>query len=70
VFRDEAHRASFEDDRLDLTPERIADVFLRDLAARGVRMTEPSDPLDGEWQAFLAGAYPQPFQARAADFLD
>lgn len=69
VFRDESHRGSFADDRLDLTPERIAEVFLRDLAMRGVKVAEPSDPLDGEWQAYLAEAYPQAFQVRAADFL-
>jgi hypothetical protein len=70
VFRDEAHRASFDDDRFDLTPERIAEVFLADLAARGLAVKEPSDPHDPAWQDMLVEMYPQTFTARTVDCLD
>lgn len=69
VFRDEAHRDSFEDSAWDLTPERIAEVFVADLAQRGERFEEPSDPLDEAWQEFLAEAYPPQFTPATADFL-
>jgi hypothetical protein len=69
VFRDEEHMASFEDKAHDLTPERIADVFLEDLARRGQPAREPGDPLDPEWVAFLTQAYPPSFTPATADFM-
>lgn len=70
VFRDEAHRDSFADSAYDLTPERIAEVFSEDLERRGVAFDEPSDPLDAEWQEFLAQAYPPQFTPATADFVE
>jgi len=69
VFRDEAHMASFDDKRFDLTPELIAEVFLDDLTKRGAQVTEPSDPLDAQWQAFLVKTYPPPFTPATADYV-
>jgi len=69
VFRDEEHKASFEDKAYDLTPERIAEVFVDDLAKRGQHFREPSNPLDPEWVAFLAQAYPPKFTPATADYV-
>jgi hypothetical protein len=70
VFRDEVHRASFEDNALDLTPDLIAEVFLENLTARGVAFEQPSDPLDQGWQDFLARTYPPPFAVSTADYVN
>jgi hypothetical protein len=70
VFRDEAHRASFEDSAFDLTPELIAEVFLEDLRARGIAVEEPSDPFDPAWQDFLARSYPPSFTPATADYVN
>jgi hypothetical protein len=69
VFRDEAHQASFDDSDFDLTPALIADVFLEDLAAKGIAARKPPDPLDPAWQDLLVRSYPPPFTAATADFL-
>jgi hypothetical protein len=59
VFTDEAHRASFRRLELDLGVERVVDLYLDDLAARGVRAPRPEDPFtDANWQALLGEAYP------------
>ena len=69
VFRDEEHMASFEDSAYDLTPELITNVFLEDLARRGKKVSEPGDPLDPQWMAFLSQAYPPRFKPATADYL-
>jgi hypothetical protein len=69
VFRDEAHRASFDDPAFDLTPDLIAEVFLRDLRARGVAVEDPADPLGAGWQELLTRSYPPPFTAVTTDYV-
>jgi hypothetical protein len=59
VFEDDLHAASFDEERDGLTLHRVVDVFLRDLDARGIRVTRPRDAfLDRDWQQALWKAYP------------
>jgi hypothetical protein len=68
VFSDGAHRASFDDQGMNLTPEQVVDVYLDDLAGRGIRMRRPSNPLDDkEWREALQTTYPPSF-AGAGDY--
>jgi hypothetical protein len=63
VFRDEAHLASFEDERYNLDMEQVTGIFLADLAARGVVGREPTDPAgDDDWRALLERSYVTPFE--------
>lgn len=58
VFSDEAHLASFEDTRLDLTTEKVIDLYMADLAERGIRPSAPSEPLtDTGWRTLLLRVY-------------
>lgn len=62
VFRDAAHLASFEDKRFDLDLQQVTDIFLADLAARGLRVRRPGDPAnDPTWRALLEETYRIPF---------
>lgn len=70
VFRDARHLASFEDSRMDLTLDQVVDIYLGDLAARGIQASRPSDPLiDTEWKAILEQTYPQQLSPLAAEEL-
>jgi hypothetical protein len=70
VFRDEAHLASFEDRSMDLALGEVVDIYLRDLARRGVRAARPAEPFtDPEWRRTLETAYPQPLSPHAADAI-
>lgn len=70
VFRDERHLASFEDGAMDLTLDQVVEIYLEDLAARGIAATRPADPLgDAEWKRLLEATYPQPLSPHAADDL-
>jgi hypothetical protein len=63
VFRDEAHLASFEDDRYSLDMEQVTAVFLDDLRNRGVAAREPADPAnDDDWRLLLERSYVSPFE--------
>jgi len=63
VFRDEAHLASFEDERYNLDMEQVTGTFLADLAARGIAACEPADPTDdADWRALLERSYLTPFE--------
>jgi hypothetical protein len=69
VFRDEVHLASFEDRAMDFSLDQVVEIYLDDLAARGVAASRPADPLgDAEWKRVLE-AYPQPLSAHAGDGL-
>lgn len=58
-FSTEEEARAYDDHSDDLTPELITDLFLRDLAERGVAHAEPSDPLDDlAWKETLLAAYP------------
>ena len=59
VFENEAAAAVFDDHCDDITLERAAKIFCSDLRARGVKFTEPSDPVhDQQWSRTLIAAYP------------
>jgi hypothetical protein len=61
VFTDEAHLASFEDERLNLTVEQVVDIYLADLRARGEAAKAPADPYaDNEWRDLLQRVYAPP----------
>jgi hypothetical protein len=61
VFTDEAHLASFEDERLNLTLDAIVDGYDADLRARGIKVAVPSDPLaDDQWRELLQRVYAPP----------
>jgi hypothetical protein len=63
VFTDAAHRASFEDERLNLTIEQVVDLYLADLAARGMAVSRPADPFgDAGWRELLQRVYAPPIQ--------
>ena len=60
-FRDEAEATSFDDRSDDLTPALIADLFLDDLAERGVACDAARDDFsDPTWKRVLEQAYPAP----------
>jgi hypothetical protein len=62
VFTDEAYRASFRSAELGLNVEQVVDLYLDDLATRGVPVPRPDDPFtDANWQALLGDAYPPAF---------
>jgi hypothetical protein len=70
VFRDERHLASFEDRGMDLTLNRVVELYLDDLSARGIAAKRPGDPLsDPDWKRVLEATYPQPLSPLAADEL-
>ena len=59
VFEDEAAAAAFNDHSDDITLERAATIFCSDLRTRGVKFTEPSDPVsDPQWSRTLVATYP------------
>jgi hypothetical protein len=61
VFRDEEHLASFENPALDLDIDRVVDIYLDDLSARGIRAERPTDPLnDDAWRELLQDTYRPP----------
>jgi hypothetical protein len=63
VFTDEAHLASFEDERLDLTIDQVVGVYQADLKERGIAAKRPSDPLaDTEWRELLQRVYAPPIE--------
>lgn len=63
VFTDEAHLASFEDERFDLTLDQVTDIYLADLAARGMPACAPSDAVeDAEWRTLLQRVYAPPVE--------
>ncbi len=58
VFRDLAEVSRYYDHTDDLDLETVFNLLIRDLRARGIRFTEPSDPLhDDEFVKTLATAY-------------
>lgn len=58
VFTNESHLASFEDQRLNLTIEKVVDLYIADLGERGHRVSVPSDPLsDVNWRELLQSVY-------------
>lgn len=62
VFRDEEHLASFDDPALDLDMDRVVEIYLEDLDAKGLRPERPADPLaDPAWRQLLEETYPPPF---------
>lgn len=70
VFRDERHLASFEDPTMNLTLDQVVELYLEDLASKGVQTGRPSDPLeDPEWKKVLEETYPQPLSPLAAEEL-
>jgi hypothetical protein len=70
VFRDARHLASFEDRSMDLTADQVVEIYLADLAGRGVRAPRPADPFgDRDWRRLLESTYPQPLSPHAADDL-
>lgn len=70
VFRDEHHLASFEDRAMDLSIGQVVEVYLDDLAARGLKLSAPTDPFnDVTFRKTLEATYPQPLSPRAADEL-
>lgn len=63
VFTDEAHLASFEDERLNLTLDHVVDLYCAELAARGANAATPSDPLgDDGWRELLQREFAPPIQ--------
>src|SRR5262249_19878461 len=63
VFTNAAHRASFEDERLNLTAGQVVDIYLTDLAKRGVTVARPADPFaDDRWRELLQRVYAPPIQ--------
>lgn len=70
VFKDDVHLASFEDRSMDLTIERVVDIYVADLAGKGVHMSPPRDLLaDADWRRCLELNYPQPFsESMAGDY--
>jgi hypothetical protein len=70
VFRDADHLASFEDPSMDLSIEQVVEVYLEDLARKGIAAKPPEDPFsDAGWRQALQAAYPQPLSPAAADQL-
>jgi hypothetical protein len=70
VFKDERHLASFEDVSMNLTLDQVVDIYLHDLAGRGLPAKPPADPLaDEAWKRLLESTYPQPLTPHAADDL-
>jgi len=70
VFRDDHHFASFEDRAMDLTLDQVVEIYLADLAGRGIAASRPDDPLgDPQWKDVLETTYPQPLSPLAADSL-
>ncbi len=63
VFTDEAHLASFEDSRFDLTAGQVVETYLADLAARGISARAPGDPFaDDDWRELLQRVYSPPIE--------
>ena len=67
VFKDERHLASFEDRTMDLTASDVVETYRRDLAARGLKVSPPTDLLnDPAWRNTLIDVYPQAFNEQSA----
>lgn len=61
VFANADEVATHDDGHDPLTLDAVVDLLASDLAARGIRVTEPNDPLgDQEWIATLASTYQDP----------
>ncbi len=69
VFDDLADVKRYLDHTDDLTLDKVFDIFMADLKARGIRFTEPSDPMnDNEFIALLTDTYamaPEEYPAEA-----
>lgn len=57
VFTDEAHLASFEDERFDLSLEQVTEIYLADLDSRAEAAAPPRDPLADDWRKLLQATY-------------
>ena len=58
IFTDEAHLASFEDERFNLSVDQVTGIYLADLHARAVDAVRPEDPLsDDSWRELLQATY-------------
>jgi hypothetical protein len=70
VFRDEQHLASFENPAMNLTIDQMVEIYIDDLATKGIRMSRPKDLFTDEgWREVLEATYPQPLSPHAADAL-
>jgi hypothetical protein len=66
VFKDQEHLASFEDSDFNLDLDQVVDIYLADLAAKGVAARRPSDPLaDPAWRERLQDVYAPRFEGQS-----
>lgn len=70
VFRNPDHLASFEDRSMDLTADQVVDIYLKDLAHRGIATARPAASFaDAGWRRTLEATYRQALSPHAADDL-
>lgn len=60
-FESAAMAASYDDHSHDLTPTRVADIFCRDMTARGIAHKTPGDfAVDTDWKEVITRVYAAP----------
>jgi hypothetical protein len=58
VFLNEEHLASFENREMNLTLDQVVDIYLQDLANKGVSVQRPADAFqDADWRKILERNY-------------